>query len=189
MHAHAIISLSYNAIHDPTITLVSVDAMVEGALDVVSASSLLSLAINHLPDRVNGAIILFTYFELINACSSFAFQALLSGGTDDTPAHLVGWQAKLRTCRGIIDFGALMLRLFLWLQYGAMTSVFLVKNLYNIFHAVALIERAKGVQNYGKEVLFYQFVRPQDWYGLTLQEWREQTSETVLNQARAGRQV
>jgi hypothetical protein len=32
-------------------------------------------------------------------------------------------------------------------------------------------------------------VNPQDWYGLTKDEWRIQTSNTVITQARAGRAV
>ena len=35
---------SYNAVHDPGITLVSVQTMVEGALDIISCAALLSLA-------------------------------------------------------------------------------------------------------------------------------------------------
>jgi hypothetical protein len=181
---------NYNAIHDPIITLVSVATMVEGALDVVSCSSLLSLAVNRLPRHINGAIVLFAYLEIVNACQSFAFQALLSGGHKDTPADLVQWRAKLRIGRGIIDSGALILRIFLWVQYDALTYVFLIKNLYNILHTFAEIERARVVANYSaNDVLFAQFVRPQDWYGLTQSEWREQTNETISSQAQAGRQV
>jgi hypothetical protein len=163
--------------------------MIEGALDVVSCSSLLSLAVDELPRHINGAIIFFSYLEILNACLSFAFQALLSGGHEDTPAHLVSWRAKLRVGRGIIDLGALVLRLFLWIEYDALTYIFLIKNLYNIFHTIAEIERADVVKNYSKEVLFTQFVRPQDWYGMTLQQWRASTSETIAHQAQAGRQV
>jgi hypothetical protein len=78
------------------ITLVSVSTMVEGALDVVSCSSLMSLAVNNLPSEVNGAIVFFSYLEIINACQSFAFQALMSGGHEDTPSHLVLWRSRLR---------------------------------------------------------------------------------------------
>ena len=155
---------NYNAIHDPIITLVSVATMVEGALDVVSCSSLLSLAAEELPERVNGAIVFFAYLEIVNACQSFAFQALLSGGHKDTPAHLIQWRAKLRIGRAIIDFGALILRIYLWVEHDALTYVFLIKNLYNILHTAAEIERASGVGSYSKDVLFSQFVRPQDWY-------------------------
>ena len=112
---------------------------------------------------MNGAIIFFAYLEIVNACQSFAFQALLSGGHKDTPADLVQWRAKLRIGRGIIDFGALVLRIFLWVEYDALTYVFLIKNLYNILHTCAEIERANVVGNYSNDVLFAQFVRPQDW--------------------------
>lgn len=163
--------------------------MVEGALDVVSCSSLMSLAVENLPRHINGAIVLFSYLEIINACQSFAFQALLSGGHNDTPIHLVKWRARLRVGRGIIDFGALFLRVFLWVQYDAMTYIFLVKNLYNIIHTIAEIERAGVISKYSKDILFAQFVRPQDWYGLTQSEWRTQTSDTITFQAQAGRHV
>lgn len=154
---------NYNAIHDPIITLVSVATMVEGALDVVSCSSLMALATNNLPRHINGAIVLFAYLEIVNACQSFAFQSLLSGGHKDTPAYLVRWRANLRIGRGVIDFGALVLRIFLWVEYDALTYVFLIKNLYNILHTCAEIERANIVRYYSNDTLFAQFVRPQDW--------------------------
>ena len=63
---------NYNAIHDPIITLVSVSAMIEGALDVVSCSSLLSLAVDELPRHINGAIVFFAYLERANACQKLS---------------------------------------------------------------------------------------------------------------------
>lgn len=103
----------------------------------------------------------------MNSCQSFALQVLLSAGHDDTPADLVRWRAKLRMGRGFIDLGIFILRLALWIEYGAVASVFLVKNLYNILHTVSLVERSRGVEHYRKDTLFMQFVRPKDWYGMT----------------------
>jgi hypothetical protein len=45
------------------------------------------------------------------------------------------------------------------------------------------------VKNYGPDTLFYQYVRPQDWYGMTKEKWREATRSTLVDQARAGRVV
>ena len=83
---------SYNAIHDPTIGMVSTATMIEGSLDVLSCSTLMALAAADLPMSVNGAIVIFSLLELVNACQSFALQALLSGGHDDTPLDLVKWK-------------------------------------------------------------------------------------------------
>jgi hypothetical protein len=69
--------------------------------------------------------------------------------------------------RGLIDLGIFILRLALWIEYGAVASVFLVKNLYNILHTISLVERSRGVKNYRKDTLFMQYVRPKDWYGMT----------------------
>jgi hypothetical protein len=73
------VCVSYNAIHDPTISMVSVSTQIEGALDVLSAASLVSLAANGLPASMNGACVLFTLLELLNGLQSFGLQALLSG--------------------------------------------------------------------------------------------------------------
>ena len=63
----------------------------------------------------------------------------------------------------------------LWIQYNAVSSVFLVKNLYNIMHSFAQIERYAGVRYYPKDILFSEFVTPSDWYGMTKEQWREAT--------------
>jgi hypothetical protein len=186
----ALFSSSYNAIHDPVNMMVSVSSMVDGALDVVSCASLMSLAqITDLNSNAQNAIVLFSYLEIINACQGFALQAMLSGGHEDLPQHLVKLRAKLRIVRSVIDFGAFILRLYLWLQYDAINSVFIVKNLYSILHSISQVERAAAARAYPKDTLFAQFVRPQDWYGMSQQEWRLATSDTIASQAQSGRQV
>jgi hypothetical protein len=180
---------SYNAVHDPVIQMVSIATMTEGALDVLSCSTLMQLAENNLPPYVNGAIVLFCLLEIANACQSFALQCMLSGGHDDTPRDLVTWNAYLRIARVFIDSGAIVLRIVLWVQYNAVSSVFLVKNLYNLVHTTTQIERWYGVSTYPKDTLFSEYVSPQDWYGLNMEQWRFATSETVLEQARSGRRV
>jgi hypothetical protein len=139
---------SYHAIHDPSINMVSSATTVEGALDVLSAATLMQLAANDLPDRVNSAIVLFCLLELINAGQCFALPCLVSGGKEDTPKDLVRYNAYLRTARGLIDFGTIVLRVVLWIQYGAVSSVFLVKNLYNLIHTATQVDRHLGVRFY-----------------------------------------
>lgn len=56
-------------------------------------------------------------------------------------------------------------------------------------YTISLIERSRGVDGYQKDVLFMQFVRPKDWYGLTQEEWRDATRSTINDQARSGRVV
>ena len=180
---------SYNAIHDPTISMVAMATQIEGALDVLSCVTLMQVAPLHLPSAVNGAVQFFCLFELFNACQSFALQVLLSGGQDDTPLDLVKWKAWLRGLRGLIDLGTFVLRLVLWVQYNALSSVFLIKNLYNLLHTYAQIERYVGVTKYPKYTLFTESVPPNEWYGLTRQEWRDATRSTVIQQAQAGRAV
>jgi hypothetical protein len=181
--------LSFNAIHDPAIQMMATSTMTEGALDVLSCATLMQLAQNNLPPQMNGAVVLFCILEIFNACQSFALQVSLSGGHDDTPLDLVRWNAFLRTFRVIIDSGAIVLRLVLWIQYNAVSSVFLVKNIYNLIHTITQIERWKSVSHYPKETLFSEFVAPQEWYGLTNEQWRRATSETIAAQARSGRRV
>jgi hypothetical protein len=114
--------------------------MTDGALDIVSAVAFLSLAENNLPDSVNGGIIIFAFLEVLNACQSFVLQVLLSGGHDDTPADLIRWRSHMKLGRSIIDFGAFVLRICLWVKYSAVGgNVFLVKNLYNLIQAVILV--------------------------------------------------
>ena len=68
------------------------------------------------------------------------------------------------------------LRCVLWTEYKqASVSIFLVKNLYNLFHTLALIERAQGAAKYPKGTLFTEFVDPKEWYGLSAEEWRKET--------------
>lgn len=169
--------------------MVAISTQIEGALDVLSCVTLMQLAPLHLPDAVNGAVKFFCLFELFNASQSFALQVLLAGGQDDTPLDLVKWKAWLRALRGLIDFGCFILRLVLWIQYNALSSVFLIKNLYNLLHTYAQIERYVGVTKYPKYTLFTESVAPQEWYGLTKQEWRDATRATVVAQAQAGRAV
>lgn len=180
---------SYNAIHDPAIYLVSVSTMAEGALDILSCATLMQLATYNLPPSINGAIVIFCLLEVVNAIQCFGLPCLLSGGHDDTPKDLVRWNAALRFSRGIIDFGTIILRLVLWINYNALSSVFLVKNLYNLIHSSTQTERWYGVNRYPKGTLFSEFVPPPDWYGMTKEQWRAATRETLLDQARAGRRV
>ena len=121
---------------------------VEGALDVLSAAVLMQLAANSLPPNVNNAIVLFCLLELINAAQCFALPCMLSGGQEDTPKDLVRYNAYLRTARGIIDFGTIVLRVVLWIKYNAVSSVFLVKNLYNLIHTATQVDRHLGVRFY-----------------------------------------
>ena len=73
---------------------------------------------------------------------------MLSGGNDDTPRDLVKYNAYLRTARGLIDFGTVVLRVVLWIKYRAVSSVFLVKNLYNLIHTFTQVDRYLGVRYY-----------------------------------------
>lgn len=180
---------NYNAIHDPSIKLVALSTITEGALDVLSCVQLMQLAENNLPDAVNGAVIFFCLLEMINGCQSFALNIMLSGGHDDTPKDLIRWNAYLRVSRGVIDFGTIVLRLVLWIRYNAISSVFLVKNLYNLIHTGSQIERFTGTNYYPKGTLFSEFVPPSDWYGMSKEQWRAATRETINAQAQAGRRV
>lgn len=181
---------NYNAVHDPGITLVSVQTMLEGALDIVSCAALLALAPEaDLPVGVDVCIVFFAFMEIVNSCQCFVLQVMLSGGHDDTPAHFVQLRSKLRMGRGFIDLGTFSLRLVLWLQYDAVASVFMIKNLFNLLHTVALVERSKGVDNYSPDTLFMSYVRPRDWYGMSKEEWRRATRESIGQQAQAGRAV
>jgi len=183
---------NYNAIHDPMIDMVSTAIMTEGSLDVISAAAFMVLAKDQasLPSTTNDLVLACALLEIWNACQSFALQAVLSGGHEDTPADLVRWKAKLRMFRIPIDVVTFSLRMVLWVVYQQNSvSVFLVKNLYNLLHSGALIERASGIPKYPKGTLFTEFVEPREWYGLTQGEWREATHETLAAQARAGRRV
>eukprot|EP01031_Cornospumella_fuschlensis_P032399 gene32399-39179_t len=170
---------NYHAIHDPMINVVITFTMTEGALDVLSCATLMQLATNDLPPHVNNAIILVCILEMVNACQSFALQCTLSGGHDDTPLDLVKWTAYARLLRAVIDAIAMILRLVLWIQFGAVSSVFLVKNLYNLIHTLMQIERYTGVKRYPRETLFTELVVPQDWYNMTKEEWRKATETKV----------
>jgi hypothetical protein len=82
----------------------------------------------------------------------------------------------------------------LWIKYDALSSVFLIKNLYNILHNASQIERYLGARNYSKasgskKLLFTEFVHPRDWYGLNTQQWRDATRSTLVLQAQSGRGV
>jgi hypothetical protein len=181
---------NYNAIHDPMIDMVATAIMTEGALDVISAASFMILAQSDLPATMNNLILACALLEIWNACQSFALQAVLSGGSEDTPADLVLWTSRLRMFRVPIDIVTFVLRVTLWVVYQQNSvSVFLVKNLYNLLHSSALIERANGIKRYPKGTLFTEFVEPREWYALTQNEWREATHETLAAQARAGRRV
>ncbi len=173
---------AYHAIHDPTINIVSTSTMIEGCLDVLSSSTLVSLAPFGLPQEVNGAVILFALLEMVNACQSFALQAFLSGGHNDTPGDLVQWKARIRACRAVIDFGTFILRITLWVGYDAVSSVFLIKNIYNLIHSVAMVERAAGVDRYSKSCMFLEYVPAYEWYGLTSEEWRDSISVSSVLQ-------
>eukprot|EP01035_Chromulina_nebulosa_P026843 gene26843-35205_t len=176
---------NYNAIHDPTISMVAMSTQIEGALDVLSCTQLLALASLPLPGSMRGAVVLFSMLELINAAQSFGLQVILSGGHDDTPMDLVKWKAFLRMFRGLIDFGTFVLRVVLWIQYNAVSSVFLIKNLYNLLNTVAQVERSVGLERYPKQTLFTEFVSPSDWYGMSKESWRIATRNTLAAQARA----
>lgn len=172
----------YHAIHDPTINIVSTSTMIEGCLDVLSASTLVSLAPFGLPQEVNGVVILFALLEMVNACQSFALQAFLSGGHNDTPGDLVQWKARIRACRAVIDFGTFILRITLWVGYDAVSSVFLIKNIYNLIHSVAMVERAAGVDRYSKGCMFLEYVPAYEWYGLSNEEWKDAISASTVLQ-------
>jgi hypothetical protein len=169
--------------------MVSTATVIEGALDILSCATLMELAANDLPPQVNGFVVLFCLLEIFNGCQSFALQALLSGGHDTNPLKLVNFKAKMRAVRGLIDFGCFMLRIILWVRYSAVSSVFLIKNLYNLLHTWVEVDRARGIAQYPKGTLFTEQVHPQEWYGMSLQEWRVETSDTLLLQAQAGRAV
>ena len=113
----------------------------------------------------------------------------LAGGTDDSPLHLVKWKAILRSIRAVIDLGVLTLRMVLWIKYHALSSVFLIKNVYNLIHTVSHIERWKGVRHYPKYTLFTESVAPKEWYGMSNSEWRDATGSTIALQAQSGRAV
>ena len=164
--------------------MVALSVQIEGALDVLSCTQLMQLATDSaLPSSMLGACVVFSFLELVNACQSFGLQTLLSGGHDDTPTDLVTWKAFLRAFRGFIDFGCFILRVVLWAQYNAISSVFLVKNLYNLLNTIAQVERVRGIAKYPKGTLFTEFVPPSQWYGMTKDEWRIATRSKQAAQA------
>jgi len=186
---------NYNAIHDPTILMVSMTAQLEGAMDVLSTVMLMQLAAENVTRHLQFSSVmtrfiqLFVLLELLNAGQCFVLQVFLAGGENDTPMHLVKWKAVLRSIRAGIDIGVLSLRMVLWVKYGALSSVFLIKNLYNLVHTATQIERYWGVAMYPKYTLFTEAVAPADWYGLNKAEWRDATGSTIALQAQSGRAV
>ena len=186
---------NYNAIHDPTISMVGMTAQIEGAMDVLSTVTLMNLAAENavgllgFTPTLNRFIQIFILLELFNAVQCFGFQVFLAGGTDDSPMHLVKWKAIMRLIRGAIDLGVLVLRVILWVRYRALSSVFLIKNLYNILHAITHVERYNGIRAYPKYTLFTEVVPPAEWYGLSKAEWRSATQATIALQAQSGRAV
>lgn len=182
-----LIYCSYNAIHDPTITMVSISIQVEGAVDILSCTTLMALSLDtHLPQSIRGAIVLCCLLEILNAYQSFGLQILLSGGHDDTPKDLVKWKAYLRFFRGFIDLICLVLRTILWIEYDALSVVFLIKNLYNILNTSAQVERGFGVDKYPGTTLFVKYVEPHLWYGMDAIQWRNVTTTSTedLNRLR-----
>jgi hypothetical protein len=75
----------------------------------------------------------------------------------------------------VIDLGVFLLRVVLWVKYQAISSVFLIKNLYNLLHTFALVERYFGGRRYPRATLFTLEVHPWEWYGMTSEEWRRAT--------------
>lgn len=138
----------------------------------LSCTTLMAIATLHLPPSINGFCVIFSLLELLNAFQSFGLQILLSAGHDDTPRDLVKWKAFLRMFRGVIDFGCFILRVVLWIQYNALSSVFLIKNLYNLLNTIAQVERSYGIDKYPADTLFTEAVHPSMWYGMSKEEWR-----------------
>lgn len=167
---------NYHAIHDPIIQVVCVSMSIEGALDVLSSASLMSLAASTLPFPLHGTVIFCCLLELLNGCQCFALQAMLSGVLEDTAAQLVKCKAAVRASRCVIDFIVFVVRVVLWAAYGAVSPVFLVKNIYNLVHGISMVERAAGVKCYEKgKTLFMGFVTQYDWYDMTAEEWAAAT--------------
>jgi len=128
--------------------MVSAAVVVEGALDVLSSATLMQLAENTLPSNVNNAIVLFCLLELVNAGQCFALPCMVSGGQAYTLKDIVHYSAQLRSAGGCIDLGTIILRVVLWIKYDAVSSVFLVKNLYNLIHTATQVDRYVGVRYY-----------------------------------------
>ncbi len=76
----------------------------------------------------------------------------------------------------------------IYVVFQAISSVFLVKNLYNLLHSSTQIERWMGAE-YPPGTLFSEFVNPAEWYGLTKEQWRACTGDTLALQAQAGRRI
>jgi len=76
---------NYNAIHDPTIGMVSMTAQIEGAMDVLSTVMLMNLAAENATRNLgfsplmNRSIQMFILLELLNAGQCFGFQVFLAG--------------------------------------------------------------------------------------------------------------
>lgn len=170
---------NYNAIHDPIISMVCTSTIVEGVMDIISCTQFMALAGNDLPPQVDGIVIIFCFLEVVNACQSIAFPVFLSGGYDDRPQDLVRYKAYMRGLRFAVDFGSFFLRLALWVHYGAVGSVFIIKNLFSLLHAGNQVERYAGSKKYKEGIQFNQFVLPQDWYGLTKEEWRNRIAKPL----------
>lgn len=80
-----------------------------------------------------------------------------------------------RASRGVIDLGILILRVVLWAGFGIINSVFLIKNIYNLMHTWALVERWVGGRYYPADTMFAHEVRPAEWYGISDAEFRNRT--------------
>ena len=76
-----------------------------------------------------------------------------------------------RGARFFIDFFVMIVRIILWLQYNAIDSIFLIKNIYNLIHTITMVERYYGGRHYPTEALFAKEVRPNEWYVLTAVEY------------------
>eukprot|EP01084_Bolivina_argentea_P196779 337318_1 len=157
-------------IEDSTYSLTSQAACSEGVLDVLSCSAFLSMAVdNNLNTYMQRTCAAFSILELLNGGLCYATSATICHEQFINPEKMIALVSASRKTRLLIDTGAFIVRMIAWLKFGVIGSVFMIKNLYHIIHAIAFSQRAKGM-NYVQTPFFFCTVSSEDWnsirYGL-----------------------
>eukprot|EP01084_Bolivina_argentea_P196780 337322_1 len=151
--------LSWNSgkVEDPSYALTSQAACSEGVLDILSCSAFLMMAVD---DNLNGGMqrtcVAFSILELLNGGFCFAASAMICHWNQHANAmiRVISWS---RAIRFIIDTGAFIARMIVWLKFGVIGSVFMIKNIYHIIHCVASMRRAVGLDDFDRINTFQLF--------------------------------
>ncbi|KAJ3425767.1 transmembrane protein 121b [Anaeramoeba flamelloides] len=134
----------YYYIRDKSAPLIINSINVEGTMDFLSAIDLFqNYQFTQLDVSSKRASIAFSFFEILSSMICYGSTWLLASSGMEAE-EIPNFKAISRFVRMFVDVGSIILRIVVGAKTNTMSTIWIVKNIYQIFHGISQITRVRS---------------------------------------------